>query len=129
MKSIDVVAAIIERNHKVLCVQRGKAKYSYISEKWEFPGGKIEDNENEHNALVREIMEELSMKIKVKEKLMIVKHSYPHFHLTMHIFICSSEDQPILNEHQDFRWLTKFELENLDWAAADIPVIKNYSKI
>jgi 8-oxo-dGTP diphosphatase len=126
MKRIEVVAAVIERDNKILCVQRGKAKYSYISEKWEFPGGKIESNETEHEALKREILEELSMKISITEKFIIVEHSYPDFQLTMHVFKCSSDEEPILNEHISFKWLTCMELKNLDWAAADVPILEKY---
>ena len=53
MKHVTVVAAVIERNGKILCVQRGKSALPYISEKWEFPGGKIEANETELETIVR----------------------------------------------------------------------------
>ena len=68
MKKIDVVAAIIVNVNQVLCVQRAKSKYEYISEKYEFPGGKVEDAETEREALLREIREELSLAIEVGEK-------------------------------------------------------------
>ena len=63
MKEVEVVAAIIVDDHKILCVQRGLNKYEYISKKYEFPGGKIEPGETEVNALIREIKEELCMDI------------------------------------------------------------------
>ena len=59
MKQIEVVAAIIIKDNRILCTQRSKHKYSYISEKFEFPGGKIEEGETEVEALIREIQEEL----------------------------------------------------------------------
>ncbi len=55
MKNIVVVAAIIVFEKKFLCVQRGPNKYQYISKKFEFPGGKVEENENDNDALKREI--------------------------------------------------------------------------
>jgi 8-oxo-dGTP pyrophosphatase MutT (NUDIX family) len=70
MKHVTVVAAVIERNGKILCVQRGKSALPYISEKWEFPGGKIEANETEQETIVREIREELHMDFVVGEKLL-----------------------------------------------------------
>ncbi|MDP5010684.1 MAG: NUDIX domain-containing protein, partial [Crocinitomicaceae bacterium] len=65
MKHIEVVAAIIIHDGKILCVQRGPAKYDYISHNWEFPGGKVEEGETKLAALVREIREELHMDISV----------------------------------------------------------------
>ena len=63
MKSIEVVAAIIYYKDKILCVQRGENKYPYISNKFEFPGGKLENGETKTEALKREISEELNMDI------------------------------------------------------------------
>jgi 8-oxo-dGTP diphosphatase len=123
MKKVEVVAAVIEHQGKFLCVQRGKSTLSYISEKWEFPGGKIELGETEQETIEREIFEELCMNIEVGPKLMVVEHAYPDFHLTMHTYRCISNDQPILTEHLDFRWLGLHELSILDWAAADLPIV------
>ncbi|MBT3280988.1 MAG: (deoxy)nucleoside triphosphate pyrophosphohydrolase [Campylobacteraceae bacterium] len=125
MKHYNVVAAIIMHNNKILCMQRGPSKYNYISNKYEFPGGKIEENETEINALIREIKEELIIDISVEKKFIIVDHTYPDFKITMHCYICTSESKAFtLTEHIDYKWLEKLELEKLDWAAADIPIIK-----
>jgi len=72
-----------------LAVQRGANSKEYISEKWEFPGGKIEDGESLEEALVREIREELAVDIEVSQFLLTVEHAYPDFKLTMHVFKCS----------------------------------------
>jgi 8-oxo-dGTP diphosphatase len=123
MKHVTVVAAVIERNGKILCVQRGKSALPYISEKWEFPGGKIEANETEQETIVREIREELHMDFVVGEKLMVVEHRYPDFHLTMHTYRGTSNDEPQLTEHLAYRWLDPTALPSLDWAEADVPVV------
>jgi 8-oxo-dGTP diphosphatase len=123
MKLYHVVAACIRKDKKILSVQKGKNAYDYISEKWEFPGGKIEAGETEEEALKREIFEELIMSIQVEKKLMTINHSYPDFQLTMAVFLCSSKDEPILSEHIHYKWLDPSELASLDWAAADVPVI------
>ncbi len=123
MKHITVVAAVIEKEGKILCVQRGKSQHAYISEKWEFPGGKIEEGESETETIQREILEELNMRIVVIEKLIAVEHNYLDFHLTMHTYRCHTKDEPTLTEHQAFRWLEKHELSTLDWAAADGPIV------
>lgn len=124
MKYIEVVAAIIIHNNQILCVQRSENKLNYISKKWEFPGGKIEVGETREETIKREILEELKMNIKVEEEFLTVSHQYPDFHLTMHSFICSSKNKElILTEHIDYKWLDKNELNQLDWAAADIPIM------
>jgi len=125
MKTIEVAAAVIFREDKILCVQRPEHAKSYISKKWEFPGGKIEKGESAQEALVREIREELSEEIQVSEFLMTVEHAYPDFHLTMHVFTCTLQSREmVLNEHMDSKWLPVAQLYTLDWAAADLPVVK-----
>ena len=124
MKKIEVVAGIIFFKDQILCAQRPKNKLHYISEKFEFPGGKIEKGETEKEALQRELFEELSISIKIKSFYLTVVHEYPDFELTMHSFICEVETKELtLNEHIHLEWLTLNELQNLDWAAADIPIV------
>ena len=125
MKNIVVVAAIIVFEKKFLCVQRGFNKYQYISKKFEFPGGKVEENENDNDALKREIREELQMHININDYFMTVNHQYPDFHLTMKVYKCSSLKPTLtLSEHIDFKWLKEDEMKDLDWAAADIPIVE-----
>jgi 8-oxo-dGTP diphosphatase len=125
MKSIEVVAAIIQFNNKILCVQRGENKLEYISKKYEFPGGKMESGETKEETIKREILEELKMEITVEKEFLTVTHQYPDFILTMHSFLCSCESPELsLTEHIDFKWLSKEEMEQLDWAAADIPIME-----
>ena len=126
MITIQVVAAVIFHDWKVLCVQRAGHEKEYVSLKWEFPGGKVEVGESREEALVREIREELAVDIEVSEFLMTVEHAYPDFHLTMHVFKCVLEQGEItLNEHVDMKWLAVEELGSLDWAAADVPVVES----
>jgi len=127
MKHITIVAAVIEKQGKILSVQRGPSALDYISHKWEFPGGKIELDETEEEALFREILEELQMEIVVGKKIGTITHQYPDFLLTMHAFHCTSKQEPTLTEHIAFCWLNARELENLDWAGADVPVVKLFS--
>ena len=125
MKTIEVVAAVIFREGKVLCVQRAEHEKEYISSKWEFPGGKVEHGEDGIQALKREILEELHIEIQNIEFLMTVEHTYPDFHLEMHAYTCEIfSGGPVLTEHVDMKWLPVEELDQLDWAAADIPVVK-----
>lgn len=124
-KTIEVVAAVIFGERRVLCVQRAEHEKEYVSLKWEFPGGKVEVGESREEALVREIREELSVNIEVSEFLMTVEHTYPDFHLTMHVFNCALQSgEIILNEHVDMKWLFVEELGSLNWAAADVQVVE-----
>ena len=124
MKNIEVVAAIIQYEGKYLCVQRDKSKYDYISYKYEFPGGKVEDTESLEDALKREIKEELCLQIVNLQKFLTVEHHYPDFFLKMHSFICSASGNiPKLSVHIDYQWLPITELHNLDWAEADKPIV------
>ena len=123
-KHYTVSAAIIVENKKILCVQRNKGKYDYISYKYEFPGGKLEIGENEEDALKREISEELNLEIDVAENFLVVTHEYLDFDLTMHSYLCKANTEKlVLKEHIDAKWLYKYELIELDWAAADLPIV------
>ena len=126
---IEVVAAIISFEDKILCVQRPKNNYNYISEKFEFPGGKIEAGETKKEALSRELIEELNISTTINSLFLTVVHQYPDFELTMHSFICEAKSKDlILNEHISLEWLTLKELKKLDWAAADIPIVEKLVK-
>lgn len=125
MKQIEVVAAIINHKNKILCVQRNINKFDYLSFRYEFPGGKIEENETKEFALKREIMEELNLEIDILGKFLSVKFEYPDFKITMHSYICTCQNTKIkLTEHINFQWLTKDNLKSLDWACADIPIVE-----
>ena len=125
MKRFDVVAGVILQEGNILCVQKAQSKREYISLKWEFPGGKVEQGEECVKALEREIGEELHLGIGNVEFLITVEHTYPDFHLVMHAYTCAiSSGEPVLTEHVDLKWLSVYELDQLDWAAADIPIVE-----
>ena len=124
MKHIEVVAAVIENENQYLCVQRNANKYDYISYKYEFPGGKVEQNETNEEALIREIQEELNLEIQIQKHIITVEHTYPDFKISMHTYLCNSQNRKLtLNEHVDHKWLEKVDLPSLDWAAADVPIV------
>lgn len=108
MKTIKVVAAIIQKNGKVFATQRG---YGAYKDYWEFPGGKIETNETPGHAIVREIQEELATTIQPDQFFMTVEYDYPEFHLSTDCFLCSTvEGTQELLEHESAKWL---ELDHL----------------
>jgi len=127
MKHYEVVAAVIEFDNKILCMQRNKAKFDYVSYKFEFPGGKVEAGEENHTALERELNEEMDMNVTISESdyLLTVDHTYPDFAITMHTYLCKV-DKPdfVMKEHIDFKWLPVNELDTLDWAEADKPIVE-----
>lgn len=128
MKNIEVVAAIfINKNNEIFCARRKNE--GELALKWEFPGGKIEQGESHQEALIREIREELSTEINVKDFIMTVRHQYKGFHLTMHAYFAEVVNGDlILNEHTGFKWLKKEKLHSLDWAAADLPIVDFLAK-
>lgn len=122
MKRIEVVAAIICKGNSVLATQRGYGEWKGW---WEFPGGKIEENENPRDALHREIREELATEIAVGELLTTVVYDYPLFHLTMHCYLCRLVSRNLtLLEHKAASWLNKQELDNVKWLPADELVVE-----
>jgi len=124
MKKVEVVAAIILNNNDILSVQRPKHKLNYISEKFEFPGGKIENGESKEQALKRELNEELELNANIGRHLITVNHQYPDFELIMHTYIVEAKSREItLNEHIDQLWLSKEDIDTVDWVAADIPIV------
>ena len=132
-KNIEVVAAVIVKDGKILATQRG---YGEFKGKWEFPGGKIEHNEFDEPALIREIKEELDADINIIDFLKTIQYDYPKFHLIMHTYICTlrndfkfvkHDDKNM--EYDDMRWLDKTELESVDWLPADIEAVKEYKHL
>lgn len=126
MKIVRVVAAVIcdsfENTTKVFATARG---YGDFKGKWEFPGGKVEENETPQNALKREILEELNVEIFVGDLIEIIEYDYPTFHLSMGCFWCVITNGDItLLEAEDAKWLTKETLYSVDWLPADISLVK-----
>ncbi len=121
MKTLNVVAAIIKKDNKVLATKRG---YGEFINMWEFPGGKIEVNESQKDALIREIKEELDCIIKPTKFALDLEYQYPTFYLKMSCFEAVIEEgTPKLLEHNDARWLSKADLDSVNWIPADLQII------
>lgn len=122
MKRIEVVAAVITKDDKILATERG---YGDLKGFWEFPGGKIEAGESNEAALKRELSEEMHAEIEVGDFITTVEYDYPNFHLTMHCYFCTLKNSTIdLLEHLDAKWLQVSELDGMKWCPADIAVVE-----
>lgn len=128
-KHYNVVAAVIEHEGRILCMQRAKSKYSYTSLHWEFPGGKIEPGETPEEALHRELLEEMDYDVTVGEHIITVNHDYPDFSITMSAYWCQAST-PLFSrkEHADHVWLMPEDLPSLDWCAADVPIMNEVTQ-
>lgn len=127
MKKIEVVAGIVCRENKILATQRG---YGEFKDGWEFPGGKLEPGETGVEALKRELREELDMEVVVGDLLETVEYDYPHFHLTMHCYLCQlAKEEFVLKEHEAARWLGKNQLDEVAWLPADEGIVEKLKSI
>ncbi len=127
-KTIAVVCAIIIYNEKILAVQRGPTMSLPL--KWEFPGGKIEKNETAEACIKREIKEELNIEILLLKKLSTSFYKYPNISIELIPFVAQYlSGDLVLKEHQNFQLLSLAELNNLDWAEADLPIVKELQAI
>lgn len=132
MKHLDVVAAIIIYNKQILCMQRGQAKYEYVSYKYEFPGGKIENGETKAEALMRELREEMNISLRISDEdhFITVHHAYPDFEITLHSYLCPVESKEFVRrEHVDHKWMYSHELSSLAWAEADLPIVEKIMEL
>jgi 8-oxo-dGTP diphosphatase len=122
MKIIRVVAAIIKCDDKIFATQRG---YGEFKDGWEFPGGKIEQDETPQEALKREIREELETDLEVGDLFDTIEYDYPEFHLSMGCYRCTIRSGSLtLKEHEAAKWLTKENLDSVDWLPADTIIIE-----
>ena len=120
---IDVVAAVIKKNNLYFIAQRNRNKHFAFC--WEFPGGKVDNQETFENALKREIKEELSINIKVINHIASEKHKDDTIDVEVHYFLCESINEFIfLSEHEDMKWVYKQDLSNYKLAPGDSKIIK-----
>ena len=131
MKTVFVVAAVIlaERDNEriVFATQRG---YGDLKGGWEFPGGKVEKGETPQQALEREIMEELDTEIYVGDLIGTIEYDYPTFHLSMGCYECKIvKGDLVLKEHEASRWLSKQQIDEVEWLPADITIIEKIRRL
>lgn len=126
---IKVVAALIEKDDKVLIARRSTGDPNVLG-KWEFPGGKVEQNEDEFHAIEREIREEFELEIKAKEFLVNNICEYPTKTVDLKLYSCDYVNGEFkLHDHTEIAWVYKEELLTYDLAPADIPLAKYIKEI
>lgn len=123
-----VVCGVVVKEGKVLCLKRGDM--GDFPNKWEFPGGKVEKNEESVDALKRELFEELNVNIKVYGLIDIIDYQYENFSVTLHFYLCELiSDSVTLNVHSDGKWLGFDELNNIDFLDANYKLLDKVKKI
>ena len=128
MKTVHVAAGVICRGDEVLVERRG---YGSHAGEWEFPGGKVEGGETPEDACVRELAEELRVRVGNLRSCYTVEHDYPDFHLSMECFFCDIEPdgegrvpEPQMSDRQrDLRWVARRDLLDLTWMPADVEFV------
>ena len=124
---IKVVAALIQKENKILIAKRSTGDPNVLG-KWEFPGGKVELNEDELHAIEREILEEFELKIKAKDFIVNNVCEYPGKIVDLRLYSCDHISGDFkLHDHSEYKWVSKEEIMDYDLAPADIP-LANYIK-
>ncbi len=122
METIKVVAALIKDADKYLIGLRSTGKYKGF---WEFPGGKIEENEELEDALMREIYEEFEINISIEKLLFKIEYTYPEFILEMYCFLTTSLDKEfVLNDHSETMWFDPKNDIEINWLPADLKIVE-----
>jgi 8-oxo-dGTP diphosphatase len=122
MKTIVVVAALIKQDDSYLIGLRSSGKYKGY---WEFPGGKVEDNETLEVALIREIKEEFNVDLIIDQYLVTIEHDYDEFNLLMHCFQCRLNSLDLtLNDHSEIAWYNPKDDKPIRWLEADLKIVE-----
>ena len=124
MGHVTVTAAIIKDKDKILIARRKEGKH--LEFKWEFPGGKVDEDETEVETLTRELKEEFSIDTLVKNFVAESFYEYDHISINLRAYlteIVAGEIQ--LTDHDKVEWVNLNELNSFDFAPADLPIVKS----
>lgn len=121
---IVVVAALIKKDGKFLIAKRSTGDRNMLG-KWEFPGGKVDKEENEEHAIEREIKEEFELDIKARKFLINNVCKYPFKTIDLRLYECEYIKGDFkLHAHSEYRFISKDEILNYDLCPADVPLAK-----
>jgi 8-oxo-dGTP diphosphatase len=123
LKSLWVVAAVIRHGNQIFAAKRKAGGGSGL--KWEFPGGKVEAGESATQALQREIFEELGISVEVGSSIGTFTTPLDTYLIQLECYWCTAEDREVsLLSHEEAGWFELIELQVLDWALPDLPVLE-----
>ena len=130
MSAVIVTAAVIERHGCYLVTRRLEG--THLAGTWEFPGGKVDAGEGPEDALIRELMEELGIKVKADclAPLTFASHAYPDFHLLMPLYVCRRWEgfvQPL--DGQALKWVRPKDLRSYPMPPADTPLLPHLEEL
>ena len=121
---LKVVAALIMKDGKILIAKRSTGNKDVIG-KWEFPGGKVEENETEKQAIEREIKEEFGILVKAEKFVTNVISKDKDRQIDLRLYLCKYIDGEIkLSDHSDYKWVDKDEIFDYDLADLDLELVK-----
>jgi 8-oxo-dGTP diphosphatase len=125
--TVLVAAGVLEREGRILAARRKRG--SHLEGHWEFPGGQIEPDESPEHCLVRELAEEIGVRVRPRGILEVVFHQYPEKSVLLLFYRCDLlEGEPRAIECDEVRWVPLVELAALDWAPADVPFVKKLAE-
>ena len=125
--TIRVSTCIIGKKNKLLILQRPIDKM--LGGLWEFPGGKIEKNESQENAAIREVFEETNLSINKPQYIGEVKHQYSHFKVHISLFLIHIDSDKQLQTRQDYKWVTREELDSFAIPKANYKMLEILDKL
>lgn len=128
-KHVQVAAALIFENGKLLATKRGESPYPYVAHKYEFAGGKIEAGERGEDAVRRELKEELDLDVRVGSLYACDTYEYPDFIITLWVYECEMLSSFHLKEHESYCWFSPEELNAEEWAPADAEIINGIKRV
>ena len=119
---VVVVAAVIERDGRILVSRRLEG--THLAGLWEFPGGKCEPGETYDACLTREIHEELGVRARVGDQILVTEHAYPEKRVRLHFYWCAIDDEPRPMIGQQIQWIDREKLTTLAFPEADRALIE-----
>jgi 8-oxo-dGTP diphosphatase len=118
MKTIRVVAALVERDGRYLITQRRET--AVLPMLWDFPGGRVETGETDEAALAREVAERLGARVDVGQLISFVNHPYEKYAVDLYLYECR-----LLSDHlhchavNDYAWVSSEEMESYSFTPVD----------
>jgi len=128
MKRIEVAVGILFNNKRQVLIGQRVVKDDYY-QKWEFPGGKLEDGESAESALAREFQEEVGISIKDSDSFMTLDHNYPDRHVRLYVQTIKSYTGNVLPlEGQAIKWVALEELSHIDFLKGNQVIVDELLK-